>query len=267
MLGCSTSGQVIGEGSSSRRASSSRSWCWFGCSRRPSTRRVTAVVRDLDLATRDSATCISAVAGRATSRWGERVNPFLEVAKPHQDGQSAWVPTVAVLSSAEMSGELVTDIRQLLAQAFDGRFSQEDWEHTLGRVHVVVSDAVAVVSHAAVVPRILEVAHRPFDAGYVEGVVTAPGQQGQGLASLAMARVSTLIRGSFAMGGLSTSRHGFYERLGWERWRGPTFVRDGSEELRTEEDDDGVMVLRFGVSRDIDLTGSLSCERRRGDNW
>jgi aminoglycoside 2'-N-acetyltransferase I len=177
------------------------------------------------------------------------------------------MPTVAVLSADEVSIELSMKIRQLLARAFKGRFSEQDWAHTLGGVRVVVSDAGAVVSHAAVVPRILEVAHRPFDAGYVEGVATAVGRQGEGLGSLAMARLSALIRERFDFGALSTSRHGFYERLGWERWRGPTFVRDGSEEIRTEEEDDGVMVLRFGVSRDIDLTASLSCERRLGDDW
>ena len=177
------------------------------------------------------------------------------------------MPAVAVLPAAEVSGARLMEIRQLLSQAFEGRFSQEDWEHTIGGVHVIVSDAGAVVSHAAVVPRVLEVAQRPFDAGYVEGVATIPDRQGEGLGSLAMDQITRLIRGRFEMGGLSTGRHTFYESLGWERWRGPTFVRDGSQEIRTEEEDDGVMVLRFGVSQDVDLTASLSCQRRPGDDW
>lgn len=160
------------------------------------------------------------------------------------------------------------EIRRLLVQAFEGDFSEEDWEHTLGGWHVVVvADDGVALSHAAVVPRVLEVADRPLHAGYVEGVATAPVRQREGLGSLAMAEVSELLHREFEMGALSTGCHGFYARLGWDGWRGPTFVRHGSEVIRTEAEDDGVMVLRFGPSKGIDLTAPLSCEGRRGDDW
>lgn len=159
------------------------------------------------------------------------------------------------------------ELRDLLVRAFEGDFSEEDWEHTLGGWHVVVADGGVALAHAAVVPRVLEVADRPLHSGYVEGVATAPLRQGGGLGSLAMAEVSKLLRSEFEMGALSTGRHGFYERLGWERWQGPTFVRHGSKAIRTEDEDDGVMVLRYGPSKDIDLAAPLSCEHRRGDDW
>jgi aminoglycoside 2'-N-acetyltransferase I len=177
------------------------------------------------------------------------------------------VPTVGVFLTPELSQSRLTEIRRLLDQAFEGRFSDDDWDHTVGGIHVLVADADAIVSHAAVVARVLEVAHHRFNTGYVEGVATAPDRQREGLGSLAMARLSTALRNRFAMGGLSTSRHQFYERLGWERWRGPTYVRDGADEIRTEAEDEGVMVLRFGVSRAVDLTAPLSCETRAGDDW
>jgi aminoglycoside 2'-N-acetyltransferase I len=177
------------------------------------------------------------------------------------------VPTVRVFAAADVPVELLAEIRRLLVQAFAGRFSEEDWEHMLGGWHVVVTDGTAAVAHAAVVSRILHVADQPLRAGYVEGVGTTPGRQREGLGSLVMARMSALVRGGFEMGALSTRRHHFYERLGWERWRGPTFVRHGSEAIRTEEEDDGVMALRFGRSQDLDLTASLSCEHRSGDDW
>ena len=53
----------------------------------------------------------------------------------------------------------------------------------------------------------------------------------------------------------------------WERWRGPTFVRQGGTVLRTPAEDDGVMVLRFGPSRSIDLNAAICCEARQGDDW
>lgn len=177
------------------------------------------------------------------------------------------MPDIHLLTTAEASGDLLMAIRSLLVQAFEGDFSQEDWEHTIGGWHVVVADGGATLSHAAVVPRVLEVADRPFDTGYVEGVGTAPERQREGLGSVAMAEASELIRSEFDMGALSTGHHSFYARLGWERWIGPTFVRRGSDSIRTEEEDDGVMVLRFGPSKDVDLSAPLLCEGRCGDDW
>lgn len=174
---------------------------------------------------------------------------------------------IQLFTTAEASGDLLAAIRRLLGDAYGGDFSEEDWEHTIGGWHVVVADGGATLSHAAVVPRVLEVADRPLNAGYVEGVGTAPVRQGAGLGSVAMAKISEVIRSEYEMGALSTGRHDFYERLGWERWRGPTFVRSGSQAVRTEEEDDGVMVLRFGPSKDVDLTAPLTCETRRGDDW
>ncbi len=75
------------------------------------------------------------------------------------------------------------------------------------------------------------------------------------------------LRREFELGALSTSRHSFYERLGWERGRGPTFVRHGRQLVRTQGEDDGVMVLRFGRSTEVDLDRSISCEARNGDDW
>ena len=161
----------------------------------------------------------------------------------------------------------LSELRRLLDDAFRGDFSDDDWAHTVGGWHVTVVEDGVVVSHAAVVARRLDVAGRPFAAGYVEGVATAPTRQGEGLGSLAMAEIGELIRRHFEMGGLSTDRHRFYGRHGWERWRGPTFVRDGAVARRTEDEDGGVMVLRFGPSRDVDLGASITCETRPGDDW
>lgn len=177
------------------------------------------------------------------------------------------MPAIRLLTTAEASEDVLSEVRRLVVQAFEGDFSPEDWEHTVGGWHVLVVDGDVALSHAAVVPRVLHVADRPVRAGYVEGVATAPGRQGEGLGSLAMAAVSELLRREFEMGALSTGRHRFYARLGWERWQGPTFVRHGSDAVRTAEEDDGIMVLRFGPSKGIDLTAPLSCDGRHGDDW
>ena len=117
--------------------------------------------------------------------------------------------------------------------AFAGGFTDDDWDHALG-------------GHVA----------------------TAPARQGEGLGSLAMAEVARIVSRDDELGALSTSAHGFYERLGWERWEGPTYVRRRSgETVRSEDEDDGIMVLRFGVTAGLDLTNPLSCDERTGDDW
>lgn len=174
--------------------------------------------------------------------------------------------SIRVLDTSTAAPQL-TDIRQLVADAFEGEFSDEDWEHTLGGLHAIVSDGETLVAHAAVVPRTIWLGDDPFWAGYVEGVAAKRGRQREGLGSLVMTEVARVVRSTFDVGVLSTGHWGFYERCGWERWRGPTFVRHNDEIVRTEDDDDGVMVLRFGRSRDVDLTAPIACERRAGDDW
>src|SRR5687768_3728265 len=130
----------------------------------------------------------------------------------------------------------------------DGGFAEEDWQHTFGGRRVLAMDGEVPVGHAAVVSRLLHVGERPLRTGYVEGVATAPDRHGTGVGSAVMSAAADIVRADHEMGALSTSRHTFYGRLGWERWLGATYVRDGANLIRTADEDDGVMVLRHGVS-------------------
>ena len=167
----------------------------------------------------------------------------------------------------EAPAALLSDLRALLTDAFDGGFSEDDWHHTVGGWHVIGSDAGSVVSHAAVVPRSIRVGEETFAAGYVEGVATQPDRQRQGLGSQVMTEAAGVIRREFDLGVLSTDRWEFYQRVGWERWRGPTFVRTDGRLVRTEDEDDGIMVLRAGPSQEVDVTAPISCDSRPGDDW
>jgi aminoglycoside 2'-N-acetyltransferase I len=172
-----------------------------------------------------------------------------------------------VLPTARLEEPVVEAVRRLCDAAFGGTFSDDDWLHALGGHHVLVEDGTQVVAHAAVVPRELIVGERPYRTGYVEAVATAPARQREGLGTLAMRSVDAVLRRSFAMGGLSTGEWGFYEKLGWERWRGPTYVRDGVHVTRTSDDDGSIMVLRYGPSAAVDLTMAITCTTRAGDVW
>jgi aminoglycoside 2'-N-acetyltransferase I len=177
------------------------------------------------------------------------------------------MPELRLAPTAALGEPLLREIRALLDAAFGERFSDDDWAHGLGGWHAVLSERGVVVAHASVVPRVLEVAGRPFRTGYVEAVGTRPDRQGQGLGTQVSQEVTSLVRDRYELGALSTGAHHFYARLGWERWRGPTYVRHGEDLVRTEDEDDGVMVLRTGPSAGLDLAAAISCETRPGDDW
>jgi aminoglycoside 2'-N-acetyltransferase I len=152
--------------------------------------------------------------------------------------------------------------------AFEGDFSEEDWEHAQGGDHVLVlDDDGSLLAHGSVVPRRLEVDGRPFRTGYVEAVATEPDRQRQGHGTRAMRAVEAIVREGYELGALGAAVPEFYLALGWDRWRGPTAGRDGTALRRTEEDDGYVMVLRFGPSASVDLAAPISCEVRSGDWW
>ena len=174
------------------------------------------------------------------------------------------MPIIRQFTTQQASRSVLMEVRQLLSDAFAGDFSEEDWKHTLGGWHVILLENHEILSHAAVVPRALNVDDIRFRGGYVEGVATASARQGEGRGNKVMAEASALVRAKFEMGALSTARHRFYERLGWERWRGPTLLRHGARTIREPAGEDGVMVLRFGRSQHVALDATLSFDRRRG---
>lgn len=159
-------------------------------------------------------------------------------------------------------------IRALLDAAFDGDFTDDDWAHALGGMHALIAEGDRILAHASVVPRALQVGPLRLDVAYVEAVAVRPDRQRTGLGSTVMRAIGDVVTRDFALGALSTGEWPFYERLGWERWRGETWVRhgDGRRE-RTPDDDDSLMILRTPTSPAIDRTWPMTCDARAGDHW
>ena len=166
-----------------------------------------------------------------------------------------------------VDGGVRAAIRALLDAAFDGHFTDDDWAHALGGTHAIVEVDGVVVAHAAVVPRILDAGGRELRTGYVEAVAVLPARQRTGLGTAVMRALAPVIAG-YEIGALSTGEWHFYERLGWERWRGQTWARfpEGRRE-RTPDDDDSLMILRTPRTPALDLSAALVCEARSGDVW
>jgi aminoglycoside 2'-N-acetyltransferase I len=149
----------------------------------------------------------------------------------------------------------------------DERFTEEDWQHTIGGTHFLLEIDGALVTHASVVEREIHVAGIALRTGYVEAVATAPGQEGRGFGSLVMTAVTAFIAESFELGMLGTGRHQFYERLGWVVWAGPAFVRATDGLRRTPDEEGDLLVLRTPTTPAIDDHAPISCEWRPGDVW
>jgi len=169
--------------------------------------------------------------------------------------------------SGELDAAELTAVRRLLDDAFDGDFSEDDWANALGGTHVLLSQDDVSVSHASVVPRCLLVGGRQVSAGYVEAVATRADRRRNGFATQVLIEVARVIGEGYELGALSTGMPTLYERVGWQRWLGPTFASAPGGLRRTAEDDGGVMVLRTDAAERLDLHAAIACDWRRGDVW
>lgn len=173
-----------------------------------------------------------------------------------------------------LSAELgATTIAQLLDLGHacwpEGDFTEHDVEHALGGRHYLAEDGGRLIGHASVVPRLLDVGERTLHGGYLEAVATLPSHQHRGIATRLVRTASSHIAAEYEFGALATGRPGFYERLGWRRWRGETWVieLDGGR-ARTPDEDDGIMWLPTATTpAGVHGGEALACRWRPGDVW
>jgi aminoglycoside 2'-N-acetyltransferase I len=169
--------------------------------------------------------------------------------------------------TADLDASTLAAARALLHQAFDGDFTDDDWEHALGGIHALVWEGGEPIAHASLVQRRLLHRGRALRAGYVEAVGVRPDRRGRGHGATVMEALEHVLRGAYDLGALSATDDGvgFYAALGWKRWRGPTSALTPTGIARTEEDDGSVHVLPLTVA--LDLDGELTCDWRDGEVW
>jgi aminoglycoside 2'-N-acetyltransferase I len=181
------------------------------------------------------------------------------------------VGSIRQVGSSDLTRDEAAALRGLFDEAWahkEGSFTDEDWRSATGGIHLVVEGGGRIISHASVVDRELETGERTLRTGYVEAVATRPSDQGKGYGSRVMDAVAVLLDERYELGALDTGITGFYERLGWESWRGPTAVRTERGVIRTAEEDGQVMVRRTpSTPAWLDLDAAISCEWRPGDVW
>ncbi|GAP09476.1 predicted acetyltransferase [Bellilinea caldifistulae] len=173
--------------------------------------------------------------------------------------------TIQVVQSAFLSDE---DRKPIIALC--NRACEEDLEPLfntfVGATHVLGYHNGLLASHALWVTRDLQVGNSPLlRTAYIEALATDPAYRGRGFATAIMKRVADEIQ-DYELAALSPSSVAFYERLGWELWHGPLFIRTQTD-LLPSPDQEQVMILRLPKTPPLDLNAPLSAEWREGELW
>lgn len=157
--------------------------------------------------------------------------------------------------------------RSLLDDAFEGDFSDADWDHALGGLHCLAWEDDMLVGHAAVVQRQLLHGGQAFRCGYVEAMAVHSDHRRRGIGAAIMEAIDAVVVGGYAFGALGATDDGapLYARHGWTSWRGPTYALTPDGVTRTADADDAIMVLDRRSM--LDLDGELACDWRAGDLW
>ncbi|MEV5875695.1 GNAT family N-acetyltransferase [Streptomyces sp. NPDC052101] len=156
--------------------------------------------------------------------------------------------------------------RALLDQAFDGGFSDEDWDHGLGGLHVLVHDGTGLAAHGAVVQRRVRHRGRWLRTGYVEAVAVRTDARRKGLGGRVLGELERVIERAYDLGAPSASPAGalLHTARGWRRWEGQVhgLSPDGIVRLAEEEGDLYVWPALAGA---LDPAGEFVLDWRDGD--
>jgi len=127
-----------------------------------------------------------------------------------------------------------------------------------GGRHFMAFDGEELAAHAVVTPRWLRYGDMRLTTAYVDAVATLPTYEGQGYGTAVMRMLAQNVE-EYEICCLETERPPFYERLGWELWRGPLGGLRGDEVSPTPEQQ-GIMILRTPRTPPLDLGAELLIE-------
>ena len=169
--------------------------------------------------------------------------------------------------TAELSEGDLREITRLMEAAFGESF-EGYWDDIGPALHFMALGTGEVLAHACVVDRELHTQGHQLRTGYVEGVAAWPHQQGRGHSTKVMQAVNEFLVENYQLGGLSTGVNGFYAKLGWETWKGRTYIRMRDDALaRTAEEDGTVMILKTKSTPALNTNAPISAEWRPGELW
>ena len=174
---------------------------------------------------------------------------------------------VVVLSTEELTAAHRSAVIEVCVAAHESEDFRNLFTHIKGGGrHFLAYRGPELVSHAVVTTRWVQPdGLQILKTAFVDAVSTLPMYQGQGYSSAAMRRLAAEID-DYEIGCLQTDIPGFYERLGWELWRGALAGR-GEDGLIPTPEQRGVMVLRLPQTPSLDLETQLTIERQPERIW
>ena len=166
----------------------------------------------------------------------------------------------------QVNPETESCIRTLLDLAYEGDFSSEDWEHTFGGKYFIGYLGDTIIAHGSVVPRSMFIDGEAITVGYVEAIAVLPSHWRQGFGTQLMKEVTQFCHNNYEISMLSTDENQFYQRIGWLQFQGESFVKNSDTEVRTAEEDEGLMFLPGNKSGITQIQRAV-CDARGGDSW
>ncbi|WRZ90368.1 GNAT family N-acetyltransferase [Streptomyces sp. NBC_01007] len=169
--------------------------------------------------------------------------------------------------TADLAPAELRAARALLEDAFDGDFRDEDWDHGLGGLHVLVHDGRGLAAHGSVIQRRVLYRGRSLRVGYVEAVGVREDVRRTGLGGRVMAELERIIEGAYGLGALSASEDGaaLYAVRGWRLWPGHVCVLTPEGVVRLP-DEEGTTFVRPGPAvGPLDPAYPLVFDWRDGD--
>lgn len=207
-------------------------------------------------------------AGSSRDEWQNRWRNFL---KPNVVTRYLFIMTESITITSARTEDLNAVTRASIIQVCITAHQEEDFKHLFSYIpsdgrHFLAYRETELVSHAVVTTRWLQPEGQAMlRTAYVDAVATLPAYQGQGYGSALMRQLARDI-GDYAIACLETERPSFYERLGWEVWRGPLAGRSEQGLIATPEQR-GIMVFRLPQTPELNLDQGLTIECQAGRIW
>ncbi|MFE0423811.1 GNAT family N-acetyltransferase [Streptomyces sp. NPDC058953] len=181
-----------------------------------------------------------------------------------QDAPAVPAEPLSVLHTFQLTPAELAAVRALLDEAFEGDFSDEDFEHGLGGMHALIHDpAGRLIAHGSVIMRRVLHGGRWFRVGYVEALGVRADRQRQGLGGRLMAALEPIVARAYDFGALSASAGGpvHYRSRGWRPWEG-RIEGVGPEGIVRLADEEGSTFVWGGIPAPED---ALAFDWRDGD--
>jgi len=176
-----------------------------------------------------------------------------------------------ILTSAQTE-ELSEHIRTAIIELCVEAHQEQDFRNLFtyipsGGWHFLAYHHELLVSHALVTTRWLQTQDQSLlKTAYIDAVATLPAYQGQGYGSALMRQLASDIDREYMIACLETDRETFYERLGWQIWRGLLAGRSEHGLIPTP-DQRGIMILRLSQTPTLELDSMLTIESQQGRIW